>query len=98
MALMGPSLRLELSARYAMGANPGPAERELYGDGASTDAYTWSAGLSGALVSSGWFGWSATLEQQLFLDTYRGSGTRAPRGAWVMERYTALTAGLRYRF
>ena len=101
LTLLGAALRLELTFRYAMGARPSAGERELYGDGVSSDGFFASAGLAGAFGAGGdgdGLGWSASLEQQLFLDTFRGLGTRAPTGAWVMEQYTALTAGLRYRF
>ena len=101
LTLLGPLLRLELTVRYTMGERPGAGERERFGDGVSSDGFFASAGLAGAFGAGGdgaGLGWNVSLEQRLFVDTFRGSGTQAPSGAWVTEQYTALTAGLRYRF
>jgi len=101
LSILGSLLRLELTLRSAMGANPSAAQRRRYGAGVSSDCYDGVVGLAGSFGEGGGgagFGWSASVEQQLFLDTFRGAGELAPEGSWVMEQYTAVTAGLRYRF
>jgi len=98
LSLLGSLLRVEVTLRYAMGANPSAAQRQLFGAGVSSDCYDGVVGVAGTFGEGAGFGWSASVEQQLFLDTFRGVGERAPEGSWVMEQYTAFTAGLRYRF
>jgi hypothetical protein len=95
--VLGPLLRVEVTARYALGLTPGSAEQDAFGDSVvASDGLLATVSLGGAVGSTG-FGWTLSADYALFLDRFTGSGARSAGGS-VREEYVAVVGAASYRF